>query len=122
VASLSRTACSLLDEAREQLPQDIHADLTPRWTPSPACRQPGGFRQQLPQPVHRAAAQPQRVLLEALFERLKALEPQWQDRLTFSVEPASLEVMIDPGQLEQALINLLKNAAEAGTEAPSARA
>jgi C4-dicarboxylate-specific signal transduction histidine kinase len=35
-------------------------------------------------------------------------------RLAFSVEPASLEVMIDPGQLEQALINLLKNAAEAG--------
>jgi C4-dicarboxylate-specific signal transduction histidine kinase len=33
------------------------------------------------------------------------------------VEPASLEVMIDPGQLEQALINLLKNAAEAGTQA-----
>jgi C4-dicarboxylate-specific signal transduction histidine kinase len=62
-------------------------------------------------------AQPQRVALQDLFERLSVLlAPQWQalgGRVVFSVEPASLEVMIDPGQLEQALINLLKNAAEA---------
>jgi signal transduction histidine kinase len=119
VASLSRTACSLLDEANEQLPQDIHADLN---TALDAIARRaaslvdfvGSYRSLSTVPQ----AQPQRVLLEDLFERLKALlQPQWQDRLTFSVEPASLEVLIDPGQLEQALINLLKNAAEAGTHA-----
>jgi C4-dicarboxylate-specific signal transduction histidine kinase len=42
--------------------------------------------------------------------------------VAFSVEPISLEVMTDPGQLEQALIDLLKNAAEAtaGVAAPQA--
>ncbi|HEX5342294.1 MAG TPA: ATP-binding protein [Duganella sp.] len=119
VASLSRTACSLLDEASEQLPQDIHTDLN---TALDAIARRAASLVDFVSSYRSLStvpqAQPQRVLLEELFERLKALlEPQWQDRLTFSVEPASLEVMIDPGQLEQALINLLKNAAEAGTEA-----
>ncbi len=119
VASLSRTACSLLDEAQASLPADIHADLG---TALDAIARRaaslvdfvGSYRSLSTVPQ----AQPQRVLLEELFERLKALlEPQWRGKLAFSVEPASLEVMIDPGQLEQALINLLKNAAEAGTQA-----
>lgn len=119
VASLSRTACGLLDEAHSDLPDDIHADLN---TALDAIARRaaslvdfvGSYRSLSTVPQ----AQPQRVLLQALFERLQALlEPQWQRRLTFSVQPASLEVMIDPGQLEQALINLLKNAAEAGTQA-----
>lgn len=119
VASLSRTACGLLDEAQAGLPPDIHADLG---TALDAIARRaaslvdfvGSYRSLSTVP----AAQPQRVVLEDLFERLHALlEPQWQGKLTFSVEPASLEVMIDPGQLEQALINLLKNAAEAGTQA-----
>ncbi|MTV41899.1 sensor histidine kinase [Duganella radicis] len=119
VASLSRTACGLLDEASGQLPQDIHADLD---TALDAIARRAASLVDFVSSYRSLStvpqAQPQRVLLEELFERLKALlEPQWQDRLTFSVEPASLEVMIDPGQLEQALINLLKNAAEAATQA-----
>lgn len=119
VASLSRTACGLLDEAQANLPADIHADLG---TALDAIARRaaslvdfvGSYRSLSTVPQ----AQPQRVMLEELFERLAALlQPQWQGKLTFSVEPASLEVMIDPGQLEQALINLLKNAAEAGTQA-----
>jgi signal transduction histidine kinase len=119
VASLSRTACGLLEESRNDLPADIHADLD---TALDAIARRaaslvdfvGSYRSLSTVPQ----AQPQRVLLEQLFDRLKALlEPQWQGKLAFSVEPASLEVMIDPGQLEQALINLLKNAAEAGTQA-----
>ncbi|WP_090188882.1 MULTISPECIES: PAS domain-containing sensor histidine kinase [unclassified Duganella] len=119
VASLSRTACGLLEEAQHDLPADIHADLN---TALDAIARRaaslvdfvGSYRSLSTVPQ----AQPQRVLLEALFERLAALlEPQWQGRLAFSVEPASLEVMVDPGQLEQALINLLKNAGEAGTQA-----
>jgi len=119
VASLSRTACSLLDEAKDDLPNDIRADLD---TALDAIARRaaslvdfvGSYRSLSTVPQ----AQPQRVLLEELFERLQALlEPQWQGRLTFSVAPASLEVMVDPGQLEQALINLLKNASEAATQA-----
>lgn len=119
VASLSRTSCTLLEEARGQLPADIHADLN---TALDAIARRaaslvdfvGSYRSLSTVPQ----AQPQRVLLEELFERLAALlEPQWRGKLTFSVEPVTLEVMIDPGQLEQALINLLKNAAEAGTQA-----
>ncbi|MFS2135641.1 sensor histidine kinase [Duganella sp. Dugasp56] len=120
VASLSRTACGLLEEAGAGLPADIHADLG---TALDAISRRaaslvdfvGSYRSLSTVPQ----AQPQRVLLEELFERLNMLlMPQWQaagGRVTFSVEPASLEVMIDPGQLEQALINLLKNAAEAIT-------
>ncbi|MYM29170.1 ATP-binding protein [Duganella sp. CY15W] len=118
VASLSRTACGLLDEVRDSLAADIHADLD---TALDAIARRaaslvdfvGSYRSLSTVPQ----AQPQRIPLRALFERLEALlQPQWQaqgGRLAFSVEPASLEVMIDPGQLEQALINLLKNAAEA---------
>jgi signal transduction histidine kinase len=130
VASLSRTACGLLDEAAANLPADIHADLG---TALDAISRRaaslvdfvGSYRSLSTVPQ----AQPQRVMLEALFDRLAALlAPQWQalgGNLKFSVEPASLEVMIDPGQLEQALINLLKNAAEAlaaaSTPAPQAQ-
>ncbi|GJI89343.1 sensor histidine kinase [Duganella hordei] len=120
VASLSRTACGLLEEVGAGLPADIHADLG---TALDAISRRaaslvdfvGSYRSLSTVPQ----AQPQRVLLEELFERLNMLlMPQWQaagGRVTFSVEPASLAVMIDPGQLEQALINLLKNAAEAIT-------
>jgi len=50
--------------------------------------------------------------------------PLWRARGTgvaFAVEPSSLELMADPGQLEQALINLLKNAFEATGAGGSAR-
>jgi signal transduction histidine kinase len=130
VASLSRTACGLLDEAAAGLPADIHADLG---TALDAISRRaaslvdfvGSYRSLSTVPQ----ARPQRVLLTELFDRLAALlAPQWQalgGDLKFSVEPASLEVMIDPGQLEQALINLLKNAAEAlaaaSTAAPQAQ-
>nr|WP_315394047.1 ATP-binding protein [uncultured Duganella sp.] len=120
VASLSRTARGLLDEAGGGLPDDIHADLgialdaIARRAAS-LVDFVGSYRSLSTVPQ----AQPQRVPLVELFDRLSALlAPQWQaigGEVVFSVEPASLEVMIDPGQLEQALINLLKNAAEAMT-------
>jgi signal transduction histidine kinase len=62
-------------------------------------------------------ARPERVQLAGLFERVAALvRPLWQERggrVEFSVEPEPLELLVDPGQLEQALINLVKNAADA---------
>lgn len=118
VASLSRTARGLLDEASAGLPADIHADLgialdaIARRAAS-LVDFVGSYRSLSTVPQ----AQPQRVPLAEVFDRLSALlAPQWEalgGQVAFSVEPASLEVMIDPGQLEQALINLLKNAAEA---------
>lgn len=118
VASLSRTAHDLLGELAADLPAETSEDLS---TALDAIARRAAslvdfvssYRSlsTLPQ------AQPERVHLGRLFARLAALVgPDWQARggsAEFSVEPASLEVLVDPGQLEQALINLLKNAAEA---------
>jgi len=118
VASLSRTACGLLDDAAATLPADIHTDLD---TALDAIARRAAslvdfvasYRSLSTVP----AAQPQRVALDAVFARLAALvAPSWEamaGQVVFAVEPASLEAVIDAGQLEQALLNLLKNAAEA---------
>ncbi|MBB3223885.1 sensor histidine kinase [Pseudoduganella umbonata] len=127
VASLSRTAHDLLGELAADLPADAGEDLS---TALDAIARRAAslvdfvssYRSlsTLPQ------ARPERVHLGQLFARLAALVgPRWQARggsAEFSVEPASLEVMVDPGQLEQALINLLKNAFEATEHVASPRA
>jgi signal transduction histidine kinase len=118
VASLSRTARDLVGEAHPALPADVAADL------GTALDAIGRRADSLADFVARyrslsnvPVAQPERVLLSAVFARLDALVgPAWRARggaVAFSVEPASLELMVDPGQLEQALINLLENAFEA---------
>jgi signal transduction histidine kinase len=118
VASLSHTAYELVGEFRGALPPDVGTDLT---TALDAIRRRAdslvefvsSYRSLSKVP----AARPERVRLDELFERVSALVgPAWRARggdVYFSVEPASLELMADPGQLEQALINLLKNAYEA---------
>lgn len=122
VASLSRTAYALLEEFRAGLPADVSADLV---TALDAISRRadslvdfvGSYRSLSNLP----AARPERVRLGDLFERVSALvDPGWRargGRTGFTVEPASLELMADPGQLEQALINLLKNALEAAAQA-----
>jgi C4-dicarboxylate-specific signal transduction histidine kinase len=118
VASLSRTACDLLEEARTKLAQDVSSDLG---TALDAIARRAASLVEFVTSYRSLSsvpqAQPERVHLRALFARLATLmAPQWQargGRAEFSVEPASLDLMVDPGQLEQALINLLKNAAEA---------
>ncbi len=121
VASLSRTSHDLLAELADTLPADVSGDLS---TALDAIARRAAslvdfvasYRSlsTLPQP------QPENVVLGALFARLEALVgPQWSTHggiAAFSVEPASLAVLVDPGQLEQALINLLKNAAEATSQ------
>lgn len=118
VASLSHTAYGLLGEFRGALPEDVGTDLS---TALDAIRRRADslvdFVASYRSLSNVPAARPERVRLDALFERVAALVgPAWRARggeVHFSVEPASLELMADPGQLEQALINLLKNAFEA---------
>ena len=118
VASLSRTARDLVEDAGPALPADVAADLgTALDAIGRRADSLAGFVASYRSLSNVPAAQPERVPLAALFARLDALVgPAWRARggdVEFSVEPAPLELMADPGQLEQALINLLKNAFEA---------
>lgn len=62
-------------------------------------------------------ANPKRVLLATLFSQLESLfAPDWKRRggtLTLVCDPDNIEVIVDPLQLEQALINLIQNAYDA---------
>lgn len=118
VASLSRTLRTLLAGVRGAMPAgvaqdfDISLDAISRRADS-LTGFVSGYRALASVPEARA----QPVAVGAMFERLAALVgPSWQARgghAQFVVERAALELMADPGQLEQALMNLLINAAEA---------
>lgn len=127
VASLSRTARDLLDEFRDALPPDAGADLvTALDAISRRADSLVGFVGSYRSLSNVPLASPERVRLADLFERVAALVgPGWKERggsIDFKVEPASLEVVVDPGQLEQALINLVKNAADATAQEANPRA
>jgi signal transduction histidine kinase len=122
IASLSRTAHDLLDDAFDKsqaaLQPDVSADLvTALDAISRRADSLVDFVASYRTLSNLPPARPERVALGALFERVAALVgPGWRARggaVRFAVEPTSLELMVDPGQLEQALINLLKNAFEA---------
>jgi signal transduction histidine kinase len=118
VASLSRTAYDLLDELRPSLPADVASDLATAL--DAISRRARGLEQFVSSYRNLSnvpSAKPETVALEHVFARLDSLlAPSWQARhgkLQFIIEPASLQMMIDTDQLEQALINLLKNAYDA---------
>ena len=118
VASLSRTAYDLLDELRPSLPADVASDLATAL--DAISRRARGLEQFVSSYRNLSnvpAAKPETVALEHVFARLDSLlAPSWHARhgkLQFIIEPASLQMMIDADQLEQALINLLKNAYDA---------
>lgn len=118
VASLSRTAYDLLDELRPNLPQDVATDLATAL--DAISRRAHGLEQFVSSYRHLSnvpAPRPETVALEQLFARLDTLlAPSWLARkgqLQFTIEPASLQMLIDSDQFEQAMINLLKNAADA---------
>lgn len=128
VASLSRTARDMLDEVRAALPQDVAHDLvTALDAISRRADSLADFVASYRSLSNVPAARPERIQLAALFERVRALvAPAWRahgGQVRFSVEPSTLELVADPGQLEQALINLLKNAfeASAGVDRAGAR-
>lgn len=125
VASLSKTSRGLL--AGVQLPDGLAQDLDTALDAisrraDSLAHFVSGYRALATVPE----AQPQAIELRLLFDRVKALvAPGWRNRdgiLLFGAEPASLQLRADPGQLEQALVNLLQNAAEAtaGVASPQA--
>lgn len=127
VASLSRTAHDMLDEFRVSLPADAASDLA---TALDAISRRSGslvdFVGSYRSLSNVPEARPERVRVAELFERVSALvAPGWRARggeVEFAVEPPSLELIVDQGQLEQALINLVKNAADATAQVAAPRA
>lgn len=119
IASLSRTAQDiLLDGQTDDLPVALEAIAR---RAEHLVRFVGSYRSVSELPPPKAVP----VSLADLFARLAQLSTaDWQARggtAVFSVEPHSLELMADPDQLEQAILNLIKNAAEATAQvdAPS---
>jgi C4-dicarboxylate-specific signal transduction histidine kinase len=127
VASLSHTAHDLLKDFRAALPGDVGDDLA---TALDAIGRRADslvtFVASYRSLSNVPEARPERVRIATLFERVAALvAPAWRARggeAAFAVEPESIELMVDPGQLEQALINLLKNAFEATAQVAGAQA
>lgn len=118
VASLSRTASDLLIENQSQLPALDYQDLS--MALDAISRRATGladFVSSYRSLSNVPAANPEVIELDHLLARLYALvNKDWANRggqVHLRCEPTSLSVMADPNQLEQALINLIKNAAEA---------
>jgi C4-dicarboxylate-specific signal transduction histidine kinase len=117
VASLSHTARALIKDAPGLAP-DVVADLDTaldaigRRSTSLASFVTG-YRSLASVPEPR----PERIRVHDLFMRLQAMVGgAWAEcggEARFTVEPANLELLADPGHLEQALMNLVNNALEA---------
>ncbi|KIA81230.1 histidine kinase [Chromobacterium piscinae] len=125
VASLSRSAAGMLEDT-PALPDDLRQELELAF--SAISRRADSladfvtsYRSLSAVPV----PTPEIIDIAELFERLQALiAPAWRARggqAVFQMESAAMELKADGGQLEQALINLIKNAYEATSHLAEAR-
>jgi len=119
IASLSRSARELQGDPAAEEDLALALETVARRAES-LSRFVANYRRisELPPP------KPEAVQLSELFARIEQLAgAEWRERggaLDCAVAPQTLSLMADPGQLEQALLNLVKNAAEAtaGVAAP----
>lgn len=118
VVSLSHSAQELLETVHALLPEDVNEDLSitfatieRRATSLHAFVDSYRTLSAMPEP------RPETMLLRQVFGRLATLiGADWLargGRAEFIVEPDTLTLEVDPGQFEQAMINLLANAADA---------
>lgn len=117
IASLSRTAQELLGEAGSEKDLALALDTIARRAESLA-----GFVANYRHISEMPPPKPEPVLVEELFARLNQMvSADWRARggsASFMVQPTTVTLMADPGQLEQAMLNLLKNAAQATHDVP----
>jgi len=129
VASLARTASDLVDDATCKLvghPEVVHELADVKSAVDTVARRSDGLMQfvqsyrrltRLPPPDKCA------VRLEQLFDSVRQLiDAQWDDdapTLDLRVEPQSLEVSADRDMLEQILLNIVQNAAQALADQPA---
>ncbi len=120
IASLSRSARELQGDPAAAEDLGLALDTIARRAEA-LSRFVANYRQisELPPP------RPEPVQLAELFARIERMVgADWRARggtASFLVEPETLSLMADAGQLEQALLNLVKNAAEATAAATSPR-
>jgi len=118
VVSLSHSAQELLETVHAVLPEDVNEDLSitfatieRRATSLHAFVDSYRTLSAMPEPRQET------MLLQQVFGRLETLiGADWLargGRAEFVVEPDTLTLEVDPGQFEQAMINLLANAADA---------
>ena len=120
IRSLSQTALALSDEpgAEDELRQAL--DAIARRAESLAAFV-GTYRRVSQWPAPTMAP----VDVQALFARLEqAVAPAWSARggsVSFELDSPTLRLQADDGQLEQALLALINNAAQATADAPAPR-
>ena len=123
VSSLARTAKSLADDfdkshklgkAEKAELKDIRDALDTMVKRSEGLT---GFVQSYRQLTRMPPPKMQKIKLSDYLSRLESLlKPEWDKKkikLTLSIEPSSLILVADESMLDQALINLLRNAADA---------
>ncbi|GAA0568180.1 sensor histidine kinase [Rhizomicrobium electricum] len=131
MTSLAATARDLVEEAARDLPADTpsreHLDEAAMALATVAKRSEGllQFVQSHRRLTHRLTARPERLSVRRVFVRLHSLiAPELEANgiaFTTPVEPETLEVTADAVLLDQALINLLRNALDALRGRPDAK-